>query len=247
MLNEKYYFACTRFSLFSPNSSSWKASNLSHDDYIKYLFDSERLNVRFSILEKYSLPLLEQSSMNFKFIHILQYSPLLPDIYKKRLFDLLSQYDFLRIQEVSNENPHLKFLSLVENKIKTDNCKIFGYFYLDDDDLISIDYFAKSYKYLDDTFIGYHVSYGLGLTGFFDGSEYQYFKKVYYPKLNIGILRVCSYDSKKFVYPKTGPHTLIDQKSPIVLDSTEISWLWTRHKNQDTGINKENSNVINDL
>ena len=41
--------------------------------------------------------------------------------------------------------------------------------------------------------------------------------------------------------------TLIDQKSPIVLDSTEISWLWTRHKNQDTGINKENSNVINDL
>lgn len=244
------FFCCTRFSLYTPNSASWKASKLDQKDYLAYLFDEDRLNIRLKIFENYSLPILVEASTHTSFLHCIQYSEELPEKFKIKLFSLEKTYDFIHLQKIDiTSNPHSYFLKFIEETIieNRDDSQIFSYFYLDDDDLLSVDYFEKNKKYLNENFVGYHVSYGAGITAYYDGETYSYFKKAYYPKLNIGILRICSYENGVFKYPNTGNHTLIDQKSPTVIDSTEIMWLWTRHESQDTGISNQSKSVMSSL
>lgn len=247
-MDSKVYFGCTRFSLYSPNSSSWQASKMSEDEYLNYLFDEKRLLTRLKIFNEYSLPILEKASLNIKLLHVIQYSPLLPEKIKLQLSEISRRYKFIYLELIDlYENPHLKFLEFIQKSMFDGSPLIFGYYYLDDDDLLSVNYFGDTSKYLNEIFVGYHVSFGLGVTAYFSEDKYDLFKLAYYPKLNIGILRVCKYDGKKITYPLTGNHTLIDRQSPIILDSTNVMWLWTRHESQDTGLNNSNLSVISSM
>lgn len=240
------FIAITRFSLYQPKSSAWITSRAVQDEcslkkYKEGLFDEKRLDFRIGFLSNVTLPLLDKSSKNIKFVHIVEYSSILQLKYIKQLKELQNKYHFLVLNEYdefgeSRSTSHqlaIKHLQLCDlNK----DC-IIGQFMLDDDDCISKDFLEKSSKYLNKSFFGHIISHGLGVYGVFDDeNKVVNITESYYPKVNIGLLRIGAYRHAKnaIVLPKLGTHTKADRYSPTLIDSREVSYWWSKHNTQDT-------------
>lgn len=56
----------------------------------------------------------------------------------------------------------------------------------------------------------------------------------YLPKINIGILTICLYENGRIHWPGGGSHPTLDKRVPVILDSKEHLYFWTRHYHQDT-------------
>lgn len=240
------FIAVTRFSLYQPESTAWISSRSVNDieslkKYKANLLDEKRLDFRINFLSKVTIPLLENASRNFDFVHVIEYSNILQPKYIEKLLELeknysfikLNQYDELGLSKYSFQELAIAHLGL--NKLNKDT--IIGQFMLDDDDCITLDFFEKSIKYISKPFFGHIVSYGLGVYGIFDKiNNVINITESYYPKVNIGLLRVGAYRHSKnaMVFPKLGSHTKADRYSPTIIDSREVSYWWSKHCSQDT-------------
>lgn len=253
------FIAVTRFSLFTPNSSAWIiAKNANNkeaiNEYKTKLYNEERLNFRINFIKKVTLPLLEEASKGHSFLHIIEYSDNLPLKYIKELKELSSKYTFLQLNEYNTDcipkfTPQemaIKHLNL--QKVEKD--RMIGIFILDDDDCLSLNYFNIMSKYLKTPYYGFTISLGLGVTGIFDQSQsITHITESYYPKVNIGLMRVGVYrkDSNKIIFAKIKSHMKVDKETPTILDSRVISYFWSRHNNQDTVNNSQYTNNLNRL
>lgn len=83
-------------------------------------------------------------------------------------------------------------------------------------------------------FKGFHISYGLGIKSFFHKQTFSGSMTNYLPKINIGILTICEFRGGKIYWPGGGSHPTLDKRAPVILDSREYLYFWTRHRNQDT-------------
>jgi hypothetical protein len=235
------FLGITRFSVLSPGSSEWQISSIDRSKYENVLFSDERLSIRSKIFFDISLPILATASNNFGYIHVVQYSSNLPERYREKLFEAASQYSFLRVLEVDSIDVHSKIyegilLDFVKGRGEIDRF-LFGVFNLDDDDLLSINYFRNSEKYLESNNVGRYLSFGEGFVcvNYSDKRGFSNFRKSYLPKINIGLMKLCEYNKVDgFVFPPSADHMQVDRFAPLILDSREPAYLWIKSVFQDT-------------
>lgn len=239
-------YGVTRFSLFTPGSNNWKASKYKNEDeYISYLFSKERLSCRFDILEKHTLPNLEKSKnkAGIYYKHIFMVSEKLPEWAMARLNKITANYDFIVVTQGGTGDAYIHALSYAKEDLRRYKNKIipFGVFLLDDDDILPNDYFDVMRQYINLGDVGRVISMPLGYTAIFNNGVYSNFRKSYYPKLNIGMMSVCLYNGviDGITYPIRGEHTKIDYNSPVIIDSRQPAYIWSRHVEQDTFIGNE--------
>lgn len=252
-----FFLGHTRFSLFQSNSLAWKASNNSYfkteEEYKNYLFSDERLNLRIQIFVEESLPILSKAAQGYDVCHVISYCDSLPQKYEQQLIQAAQQYPFIKLQKIIKNKTEFNIFDIPVNYFKKNhtNNKIFGFYRLDDDDLITCNYFKNMAQYIIHQHIGFLVSFGTGLTAIRIGEKYYNIRKSHYPMLAIGLLSVCAIDENdKIIMPQSISHSDSDKANPIILDSREINYFWVRHLTQDTALNThtlDNTNAINNI
>lgn len=241
------FIATTRFSVYQPKSSAWVISKQATNDdaedaYKNTLFDEDRLNFRLGFLVNVTLPILEKASKGYKFLHVIEYSSLLQKKYVEILKKVTEKYNFVRLNEYDengiSETNSTKIAVDYFNSAQLNKDFIVASFVLDDDDCISLDFFEKGKKYLNNAFYGFVISHALGVNGVFDeNGEIVNITESYYPKVNIGLIRIGVYRNERntIVYPRLqGGHMRVDRSVPTVIDSREVSYWWSKHTSQDT-------------
>ena len=237
-------FGVTRFSVFSPASNAWKASReMTEEKYKAYLFSKSRLSGRLLIMQKFTIPNLKRlSEMHKSFHHFITYSRNLPNDVLASLFSMVSGHDNLHVVE------HTLLMRSIKDIIRTNSSTsagMYALFNLDDDDLVAHDYVTKLFEYVNPSFSGWVVSFGLGISALFDSErgEFHDFRECHHPKINIGLAFVNPYaisaDGVDVGCLDRPRHPIIDRERKVVLDSREFMWVWGRHVDQDTLIYKD--------
>ena len=243
-----HFIGHTRFSLFEPDSTSWRlsrsAGRKSEEAYLRRLYSEERMQSRQEIFFNYSLPILDQAQSGMDLIHVVSYSDELPARYQIQLKEAANRYSWLLLDRRDATNR--KGLSL-ENIAREhfNQGDIFAEYRLDDDDVLAVDYFESLSAYLSNPFVGFHVSHGLGLQTFYENEVFFEPRYEHRPKIAIGLARVCSIGAKRVIGPKRAPHTKIDQRAPVILDSRSVKFLHSLHLSQDSGEDKPSGDLAN--
>lgn len=228
----------TRFSLFSPDSVAWRASNGSRFDsvteYTEYLFADARLAPRFDIFLNYSLPLLAEAAEGFNVRHIVSYAQELPAKWEEHLILAAENYPFL-ILDKNTDGASTASLRLIIQEGGVLPGGAFTTYRLDDDDLLPIDYFEQINPYVRAENAGMMVSLGEGVTAlYFDGQFYNP-RKCYAPMIAIGLASICRVNHDgSLTQPSNASHNMSDRSNPVVLDSRKVGFMWTRHPTQDS-------------
>src|SRR5699024_11828097 len=93
----------TRFSLYSPGSGAWRATNgtkyRTEEEYLDYLYSDERLGPRTDIFLELTLPILKRGAGDVDYRHIISFSASLPEAYKARLREFADSNDFVVLDE----------------------------------------------------------------------------------------------------------------------------------------------------
>lgn len=230
----------TRFSVYSPNSGAWKASNgsrfKSQDEYRRYLFSDARLVSRGEILINFSLPQLARAAKGYEVTHLISYSEHLPKKYEDMLLDAAERYPFLVLDRQQGGVPHVQVEEIARGAVqKSDPNQPFGIYRLDDDDALPADYFAQNTPYLRDEYVGMQVSLGTGVSAIYKDGKFFNARKVHHPMLAIGYMSVHKFneDGSMTKLPAV-PHSKADRHYPVILDSRKLGYFWTRHTEQDT-------------
>ncbi|MGO4192923.1 DUF6270 domain-containing protein [Arthrobacter sp. YAF17] len=241
----------TRFSLLNPDSPAWLASNGSRfktaEDYREHLYSSERLDVRCQIFLEASLPQLKQASEGYDYKHVVSYSADLPLAYQSKLEQAARDYEFLILDCHSSKGGSRPLFHVANEMFGPGGhpdlaAKPFGWFRLDDDDLLSVDFFRQMDGYISDANVGMQVSFGTGVTALFEDGDIYNPRSAHHPLLAIGLLNICRYDGNGALQrPVEASHNRSDRFNPVILDSRRISYLWLRHVGQDTTLAGEES------
>lgn len=232
------FIGTTRFSLFTPNSQSFRATATgrfsSEEEYREYLFSDERIGVRADIFLNRLLPLLDVASKHHELRHVLQYSIYLPDKYKQRLNEAVDRYSWLVLDE-HDEHGNGQVNSFELGKQLVDGEGVFGHYRVDDDDLLSVNYFDRMSVFVHSPFVGMVISFPKGVTGVWNGAGYENIRETYSPMNSYGLMSVCEVTADgSLIKPVETSHNRADRENVVILDAREISYFWTRHSGQDT-------------
>lgn len=241
--DNQYYIGTTRFSLYLPESSAWYLSQGSEEDYIKKLFDPQRMRDRLDIFIKKSLPIYQTMSQGFFYRHIVQYSTEMPLEYVRELEAAAKKYPFLFLQAVDKKGDSNQSI----NKIIADQPDgTVGFFRVDDDDLLPKDYIAKLSKYINKNFHGMAVSFGKGYAAQYKNGKFCNFRQVVSRFIAIGQCYVVPWihDSGYLNFPKIYSHNQLDYFIPVVSDSRSPSFIHTHHLNQDSNSEGDKKEIL---
>lgn len=237
-------FGHTRYSVFNPDASSWRAAKfLNVEEYKNFLFSNSRLDMREKIFRDFSIPQIKRNMESCQdYYHIIEYSQELPEGRKNNLFEFCDVHN--QIIPVLAGKRNEKIQEILNNDGRGRSSV--GVFKLDDDDVISDNYIFNAKKYINKGLEGFVVSFPKGLTAWFDSElgAYSVVKKVYHPKINIGLMAIFPVVTdfsglRKVKFFQVGRHTTCDERHPVILDASFSSFIWTRSGVQDTSINKE--------
>lgn len=230
----------TRFSLFSPSSTGWKASNGTRfrtaDEYRRYLFSDERMGPRMEIFTSLSLPQLDAASRGFQVSHVVSYPAVLPGKYRRQLQEAASAYPFIVLDEHGPSGSRLSPRQLAADRYRASG-EPFARYRLDDDDLLPVDYFAQVAPYVRPENAGFMVSLGAGAMALYADRQYFNIRRCHVPMIAIGLLSICRYaEDGTLLEPVAAPHNQSDRSNPVILDSRRPGYLWTRHVAQDSSL-----------
>ena len=228
----------TRFSLFHPQSSSWGATDgrfLTPEDYEVYLYSDERIGLRSDIFINQSLPQLALASKGFDLFHVVSYSAGLPAKFQRLLEDAAARYPFLVLDRQVSEptvDPHD-----IAAEILDESGAAYGVYRLDDDGLVSLDYFEQMSQYVTDANAGMQVSLATGITALCVDGNYSNFRASYWPMHSMGLLSIWRRDNDgSLIGPDDAQHNLSDRTNPVIVDARKPGYFWVRHLTQDTSI-----------
>lgn len=233
MYKNTVFLGVTRFSIFSHGSSAWNLSKFEKDKYFNELYQEERMNVRFDIFFNKALPIYEKWTNKHNYIHVIHYSMVMPKKYIDKLKKYSEKYSFIVLQEVDESDlTEINYKELLKNYDDV-NLTVFR---VDDDDILSLDYLDKLSKYSN--YFGMIVSFGCGLSAYYNGKEYTEFRECHHRFLALGMAFIGKYskNNNKVFLPRGGNHVEVDRFSPVIIDSTEPMFIWTQHKQQDTKV-----------
>lgn len=226
----------TRFSLFQPGAPHWVATRRLHEqEYRKNLFNPERLDMRADIFFNMSLPQLALAAQNHHIRHVISYSDLLPEKYLQALREANEQYEFVVLDECAPNEPPITSAELLGPLARTNGGFQFAEYRLDDDDIVSSDYFDRLNAFLHPSFQGMYVSFGTGLAALYVDGDLYYARRSLQRLIAIGLAKICRIEDDETI---TGPrhirHSMSDVAAPVVLDSRELAYVWVRHDEQDS-------------
>lgn len=237
----------TRFSLFVPDSASWRASNeqsgFSEDEYRDYLYADARLSLRADIFLNHTVPTLAQAAAGFDVKHIVSFSESLPQKFKAQLHEAAQKYEVLHLDELPDgDSGWTAVRRYIQN---TDFRGTFGRYRLDDDDVLSAHYFQTTEQYIKPEFEGMLVSLPLGVEAVYEGEQFFHLREAHTPMNSMGLLSVCSVkDDGTVVEPQSGPHDKSDRFAPVILDASCIGYLRAIHAGQDNAMRHEKGVVM---
>lgn len=228
----------TRFSLFQPGSTAWKATSGEFDgqrSYEDYLFNPERLDFRSKVFFEHTVPMLANAARSHRIRHIVSYSDNLPEPYLSRARDTASKYDFLIADERPAGVGATPWQELVDEHIGIDD--VIGVYRLDDDDFLAWDFFDRMKPYLRHDFVGMRVSFALGFQGLRHEGAIRLPREVYAPMVGIGLTGIFrKLLAGQYEGPALTSHNRSDRVGPVINDASEAAFLWLRSPNQDTAL-----------
>lgn len=234
----------TRFSLFSPESGAWIASNGSKfrtvEDYRDYLFSAERMDPRCEIFFNYTLPMLAIASEEYVFGHVVSFSDTLPDRYQTRLSEAAKNFPFLILDRVEAGGGMMNVARAARRLMASAGMPlttVYGSLRLDDDDILSADYFEQMARHITLDKVGHVISLSRGVTAMHAGGRFYYARDAVLPLHSKGHLGVCRFDEAgNFHAPVGGPHNEADKVNPVIIDGSKFSHIWVRSTTQDTSL-----------
>ncbi|WP_147105099.1 glycosyltransferase [Nesterenkonia populi] len=235
----------TRFSVYSFESAGFAATRQEADEdaYRNWLYADDRLRPRAKIFIEESLPQIAQAAGgHHNVVHVVCYSPGLPEIYKDELRKAAETYPFLRLHETSEQvggfAPPLGALREATGW-KADSRQRIGIYRLDDDDLVATDYFDRMASYARRAEPGWKISLGLGYTALRSEGEYYFPRLDHQAMASVGLMSIVDLDEQGELQGLVSrPHHLSDTGNPVILDSTIPGFFRTRHVGQDNIIDK---------
>ncbi|GAA1808123.1 glycosyltransferase [Nesterenkonia flava] len=250
----------TRFSIDAFGSAWFNATRTrpggldlfsSRQEYLDWLYDADRLERRTQILLEWSLPQLGYAverarSRGHTVQHIVSYSPTLPQEYQERLQRAAQRYDFLALHTADDVvdaflPPHALVQQFLDEQHKdaAAQSELFAAYRLDDDDVLSADYFELLAPYVTESHIGFRVSLGLGISGLWRNGRIYAARETYYPKISMGMASVCARNPggdltvpQRFVDASEDNHDFADRGAPVITDARETAYLRILHATQ---------------
>lgn len=240
----------TRFSLFVPDSASWRASNeqtgFSEDEYRDYLYDDARLSLRTDIFLNHTVPTLAKAAEGFDVKHVVSFSKSLPQKYKAQLKEAANKFEILHLDELSDGDSGW---TAVRRYVQATEFKgTFGRYRLDDDDVLSAHYFRTTAPYIKPEFEGMLVSMPLGIEAVYVDGQFFHLREAHTPMNSMGLMSICSVkEDGSVVEPQSGPHDKSDRYAPVILDASQVGYLRAIHAGQDNAMRHEPSVVMSRL
>ena len=248
----------TRFSVITKSlSTSWRAGRQDFETYKKTILDEERLKLHLQIFFNYTIPVIKKKSKDYPILHVIVASALLPEWVKEKL-DELGKSDVFKVVYLQPED-EFSFveiskdacMSLMKRSSKNKRKTQIAVMRLDDDDILSEMVFDRLNEFLSPSFAGFCVSFPRGYAGFFSSEKYTKFAELYAPKNAQGLAYIAEYnaeinafDTKYMFIP--GNHTLVDYRTPTILDASFYAYIRTYHGQNDVlyGYDNEKSNMV---
>ncbi|WP_237195014.1 glycosyltransferase [Rothia nasimurium] len=238
------FIGITRFSLYQPDSGAWKSSrngtSFDRSKYLSTLYAKERIEPRLKIFLEYSLPLISQATIKHNIKHIVRYSTEMPETYQQKIQEAAEIYPFLILDRHTNGQGSVNPYKVGYDAAK--DSSTFAFYRLDDDDLLSTDFFDQTAKYVSPHFAGMRVSLAQGITALFDGQHFSEFRSSYHPMIAIGLLDIYGLSPDgSMIRPPDAPHNKSDRYGSVIVNAEKPSYFWTRHVGQDTSYQSENA------
>lgn len=228
----------TRFSVVNPGGSGLNLVSKNQNDreeYLKQLFDEERMLDRIYIFGKLAAPIYQSFADRYDYVHLVQYSKELPERYRLALQEIAKKYPVIKPVLVTDES---MVDSVKKHVLSWDKGfrGVFAWIRVDDDDLLSIDYLDALSRYLTVNNVGCAVSFATLIVGQYSTGRLLNFHQALQPKNSIGQAYVCWANRITGVVdtPPMYSHAEIDRHLPLILDPTEAHALQVRHAFQDT-------------
>lgn len=244
----KRFIGVTRFSILTTDSGPFRLDPTNRAKYADQLFDDQRIEDRFEIFSKITLPILKHFAEDHDFVHLLQVSPELPIHWRIKLEECREKYPFLKIVEINrNDVAHS-----VREEVQSWTPEfegLFAWFRLDDDDFLAWDYLdALSYLTIKNN-VGYAVSFGAVYTGLYIGREFLDIHTAYNPYNSQGQAYICYANNKAGIYksPPMVPHHEVNKHLPVILNDIQPMAFWTRHIGQDTLVDDSGNQRVGGL
>lgn len=232
----------TRFSLFVPDSASWRASNeesgFSEDEYRDYLYDDARLSLRTDIFLNHTVPTLAKAAEGFDVKHVVSFSESLPQKFKEQLQEAADSFGILHLDELPDGD---NGWTAVRRYVQETGFKgTFGRYRLDDDDVLSAHYFQTTAPYIEPEFEGMLVSMPLGIEAIYADGQFFHLREAHTPMNSMGLISICSVkEDGTVVVPQSGPHDKSDRYAPVILDASQVGYLRAIHAGQDNAMRHE--------
>lgn len=240
----------TRFSLFVPDSASWRASNeqtgFAEDEYRDYLYDDARLSLRTDIFLNHTVPTLAKAAEGFDVKHVVSFSDSLPQKFKEQLQEAADKFDVLHLDELPDGDSGWTAVRRYVQEIGFKGT--FGRYRLDDDDVLSAHFFQTTAPYIKPEFEGMLVSMPLGIEAVYADGQFFHLREAHTPMNSMGLMSICSVkEDGTVVEPQSGPHDKSDRYAPVILDATQVGYLRAIHAGQDNAMRHEPSVVMSRL
>lgn len=239
------------FSVLFRKNTAFKANQKDYTAYKDSILNRKRLEIREKILFSYTIPLFIKTHDSFfnKGI-IFRLNIAIPDQLPTFLMDRFNQLaenhaNIFNIIKVSEELAH-DWLNIVTqdvvkvtSKYQFPNEIMIYNFRLDDDDLLSEEYYTQIQNYLLPNFSGFYLTCSKGYVSVFKDA-YESFYAINKPYLAIGLAKISMFSKKKNIFLTDDPivmsrsHTTIVNNSKTILDSTINAFVWTMHLFSDT-------------
>lgn len=239
------FIGATRFSIFQPSSHAWNLTKntggSAPDELKRVLYSPDRIEPRLDIFLNFSLPIIAKAAEHHFIRHVVMYSEEMPEQYKEKLEEAAARWDFLVLNKHVDGKPDetVPGPHMIAKKYLGDE-GTYGIYRLDDDDLLSETFFTRAERFINPAFAGMRLSFASGVTGFYENGEFSHLKACYHPMIAIGLLSICHrVDAHNIIQPSDAPHIYSDRYDPVILDSKEPMYFWTRHCNQDTSVSDE--------
>lgn len=234
-----FFIGQTRFSLFVPDSASWRLS-LGHRDealssYRAELYDDNRLKVRENIFINHSLPNIAIAAEKYDITHVVSYSNSLPVQYKESLARAADKYPFLLLDEQPDGEVGRSLKAIAKQKAEVG--ENFGIYRLDDDDVLATNYFHRMDKFIRPSYTGMVVSFPLGIEAVLDEGQAFNLKAAHFPMNSMGLMSVCRMNNRgRIIAPKNGAHNKADRDNAVILDSRDFAYFRFNHVDQDNAL-----------
>jgi hypothetical protein len=202
---------------------------LTLEDAHEKLWNERRMETRFHLFEKLTLPSLEsQTDQDFEFF-ILTSSDM-PDRYHQRLKDSTQHLPQVKILQTEKTNPH-GLLKQTIREVNQDGTEPSIQFRLDDDDAVAADYISRLRKTAAALPYGSVISFGSGIASYVHEDEVNFFS--YYKLLNaVGLATLNG--PTDFNNPFRMQHRQVHRHRPAFIDPTFCAFIYSLHTVNNT-------------